>query len=354
MAHRRSVQRSGVAGGIGRALLVCAAAAFAPGARADDIPLGAHRLHIECSGSGAPAVVFDAGLGGSALEWHSVVERLRPLTRVCTYDRAGYGASDSGPLPRTSSQIANELYLLLTGAGEDGPFVLVGHSFGGYNMQVFARRYPYLVTGLVLVDASHPDQVERFLAPPLRMLTAPSSRHGIVEYREPPPPHVALPGPLRREIAARARRWKTRRALGNELLSFRDSARAVREAGPLPPVSLLVVTRGRMDGAATARRTQVETLWLALQGELAAERPDATHVVARHSGHHVHIEQPALLAALVGRLVTRLRGVPAGDGPVLATADIGWLRDGLGLRPPPVVARHCAMMPCTLPVDGAP
>lgn len=122
---------------------------------AHDIYIEDYRLHIECSGRGAPAVILDAGLGGSSLEWVFVVERLRRLTKVCTYDRAGYGGSDTGPLPRTSSRIVSELKHLLESAGVAPPYVLAGHSFGGYNMQLFARRFPSLVAGLVLVDTSH-------------------------------------------------------------------------------------------------------------------------------------------------------------------------------------------------------
>ena len=139
-----------------------------------------------------------------------------------------------GLLPRTSSRIANELYVSLNDAGVEPPYILGGHSFGGYNMQIFARRYPYLVAGLVLIDASHPDQVERFLAPPLAMLTAPSSRYGIVQFREPPPPNPLLPLPVRRPIAEQA--LETGRTIANELPA--SVTRARTQAGaprPDPP-----------------------------------------------------------------------------------------------------------------------
>lgn len=200
---------------------------------AHDIYIEDYRLHIECSGRGSPAVILDAGLGGSSLEWVFVVERLRRLTKVCTYDRAGYGGSDTGPLPRTSSRIVTELHRLLARAGVPPPYVLAGHSFGGYNMQLFARRYPALTAGLVLIDASHPEQVERFEAPPLKVVTAPTSRAGIVQFREQPPAHAALPPRLRIKVTEQAQRWKTRRTLSAELLSFRDSAAEVRAAPPL-------------------------------------------------------------------------------------------------------------------------
>ena len=92
------------------------------------------------------------------------------FTQVCSYDRAGYGWSDSGPLPRTDGRIVTELHTLLTRAGIPGPYVLVGHSSGGLIMRLYAYTYPQQVAGLVLVDSSHEDQ-DRY--PELRV----SNRH---------------------------------------------------------------------------------------------------------------------------------------------------------------------------------
>lgn len=358
----QTLRRLAVAG------LAAGACVLAAAAVADDIPVGHQRLHIECVGRGAPTVILDAGLGGSSLEWTYVVSRLRGYTRVCTYDRAGYGASDSVPGARTSSHIANELYLLLDGAGEAPPYIVAGHSFGGYNMQVFARRYPYLIAGLVLIDASHPDQVERFLAPPLRMLTAPSSRYGIVKFGEPPPPHAHLPGPVQRAIAARSTSAKARRTLGAELLGFRDSAREVARAGPLADLPLVVITRGRTDGSG-ARRQAIDRLWLELQAELARASSASVHLVARNSGHHVHIEQPDLVAYAIELLVDRHRAMhyqPADGVDAAARAalrapltDVSWLHDSLSLSPMPLmsaapVAPCQVQEACAVRAGGAP
>ena len=336
---------------------------------ADDIPVGHQRLHIECVGHGTPTVVLDAGLGGSSLEWTYVVSELRTHTRVCTYDRAGYGISDSVPGARTSSHIANELYLLLDGAGEAPPYIVAGHSFGGYNMQIFARRYPYLTAGLVLIDASHPGQVERFLAPPLRMLTAPSSRYGIVKFGEPRPPHTQLPSPVQRAIAARAGSVKARRTLAAELLGFRDSAREVARAGPLVDLPLVVITRGRSDGTSSARQQAIERLWLELQVELAHESSASVHLVARRSGHNVHIEQPQVVAYAIELLVERHRAMhpEQGGGAALAAraarraplADVSWLHDSLSLYPMPLmsvapVAACPLQVACAMRAGGAP
>ena len=116
------------------------------------VEVGTHRLYIHCVGSGRPTIVIDTGVGERYESWQAVITSLSRDTRVCAYDRAGYGRSDPGPMPRDSQRAADELHLLLANAGEDGPFLLVGHSLGGLNMQVYANRYLKEVAGLVLLD----------------------------------------------------------------------------------------------------------------------------------------------------------------------------------------------------------
>jgi len=100
---------------------------------------------------------MEAALGGSSISWSLVQPDVARLTRTCTYDRAGFGWSDAGPMPRTAGRVADELRVLLDRAGVAPPFVLVGHSFGGLVMRIFAARYRTEVAGLVLVDPAHPE-----------------------------------------------------------------------------------------------------------------------------------------------------------------------------------------------------
>lgn len=126
------------------------------------IPLGADftrvSLNLNCAGQGGPTVILDRGLGVPAAGWDLVMPDVAKFARVCSYDRAGYGWSSAGPMPRTSGEIVKELHALLAASGEKGPYVLVAHSFGGYNVRVYADKYPANVAGLVLVDTSHEDQ----------------------------------------------------------------------------------------------------------------------------------------------------------------------------------------------------
>jgi pimeloyl-ACP methyl ester carboxylesterase len=116
------------------------------------VDLGGHRVHINCTGRGQPTVVIETGLGDFSFDWILVQRRVEHDTRVCTYDRGGYAWSDPGPEPRTFDQLNLELHDTLSRAGEHGPFVLVGHSFGGGPVRTFAARYRAEVAGLVLVD----------------------------------------------------------------------------------------------------------------------------------------------------------------------------------------------------------
>ena len=121
------------------------------------VDIGGHRLHLWCTGDGAPAVILDTGLGGSSADWGFVQPDVARFTRVCSYDRAGMGYSDPGPSPRTARRIASELAELLERSGIAGPVVLVGASIAGFDVRVFASDYPERAAGLVLVDASHED-----------------------------------------------------------------------------------------------------------------------------------------------------------------------------------------------------
>jgi len=121
------------------------------------VDVGGFRLNLYCMGSGSPTVVFDSGWGDWAPAWSKVQPQIAKWTRACSYDRAGTGFSDPGPMPRTSVRIAKELRAALHNAGITGPYVLVGSAFGGDNMRTFADMYMDEVAGLVMVDADADD-----------------------------------------------------------------------------------------------------------------------------------------------------------------------------------------------------
>jgi pimeloyl-ACP methyl ester carboxylesterase len=119
------------------------------------VDLGGHKLHVNCIGKGSSTVVVENGLGDFSFDWSLVQNRVASFTRICTYDRGGYAWSDPGPKPRTFAQLNLELHDALAKLAEHGPFVLVGHSYGGPVVRNFALTYPRDVAAIVFVDAAH-------------------------------------------------------------------------------------------------------------------------------------------------------------------------------------------------------
>jgi pimeloyl-ACP methyl ester carboxylesterase len=127
------------------------------------VNIGTHSIHLYCVGSGSPTVVFESDLDQyGSLSWVPVQERIGELTRACSYDRAGILWSEPWSLPRDGETIADELSAVLDTAGEEGPYILVGHAFGGAYIRIFAGKYPDDVCGMVLIESSHPEMLTRF------------------------------------------------------------------------------------------------------------------------------------------------------------------------------------------------
>ena len=260
------------------------------------VEIGTHALHIYCRGEGGPPVIIDSGLGSLALEWYDIQGVLARYVQTCIYDRAGYGWSRPGPQPRTSSRIVEELYLLLKTAQIPGPYVLVGHSFGGYNMQLFASRYPGETAGLVLVDSSHADQIQRFSAPPIKVRLVPviKGKYTITQFTR-PTVHPAVPAKLKGIINMLLHSPALRQAMASEFMNFDQSALEVKISGALPAVPLVVLTRGKRVWPEGYRGDLMEKLWFELQGELASRSTHYVQFIASKSGHYIHLDQPRLV-----------------------------------------------------------
>ena len=128
------------------------------------IDVGGYRLHLNCVGEGGPTVVLEYGLEGSYFDWYRVQPEIAKFTRVCSYDRAGYGWSDASPRPRIPSVMAEELRTLLHAAGEKPPYIVVGHSYGALIAEMFAYKFPQETAGALLVDGFVPRSAPWFPA----------------------------------------------------------------------------------------------------------------------------------------------------------------------------------------------
>jgi pimeloyl-ACP methyl ester carboxylesterase len=265
--------------------------------------IGRYRLHLHCLGDGPYTVLFDSGLGGFSLEWLKVQRALAAEVRACAYDRAGYGWSDPGPAPRSTAQIVEELDLLLKTARLEPPYILVGHSFGGYNMQYFAKTHPRAVAGMVLVESSHPDQAERLPQVHIRELRPEQSR--LITIFADPSMLEKYAEDVREQAGWLFSSNKAIYTQQRELANFSYSAVEVKQAGSLPPLPLVVLTRGRRVWPEEPLGNALEAEWLALQADLARMSPQARQIIAHGSGHLIHLDEPQIVVEAVREVLAR-------------------------------------------------
>src|SRR5262245_27917566 len=201
------------------------------------IEVNGHRLHLNCKGAGSPIVVYEAGASGSSLDWEKVQPVVAATTRSCSYDRAGYGWSEPSTAAKaTSRDIAQELRELLRKAGEDAPFVVVGHSLGGFHVQMFAHLYPDDVLGVVLVDSSHEDQFDWYQT---YSAAVPSTGPGAPD---PEPNRTAETAAIVRAMRQDPKFAATQSREGSGIV---DSVALLREFDAFPKIiPLIVLTRG--------------------------------------------------------------------------------------------------------------
>lgn len=268
------------------------------------IDVGGFRLHINCQGRGEPTVILDSGAGGFSLEWVTIQRAIAPVTRVCSWDRAGYAWSDMGPLPRTSKRIVKELKTLLERAGVPGPYILAGHSFGGFTAQYFARRYPQDTAGLLLIDSSHPEQVKRL--PRAEVVPGIPRPANSRTYRVSRPVlHENYPT----ETGSRAyyimSTWKYRFTQQEEMLSLPRSAQELLEQAPLSSIPTVVLTRGKRVWPHNDYGNRMEKTWMELQDELSLMVAGSTHLIAERSGHSIHLDQPELVISALQNMLNR-------------------------------------------------
>ena len=284
------------------------AAAPPPGHLVD---IGGYRLHLWCTGDGAPAVILDTGLGGSSADWGFVQPDVARFTRVCSYDRAGMGYSDPGPSPRTARRIANELADLLDRSGNAGPVVLVGASIAGFDVRVFASDRPERAAGLVLVDASHEDQAHE--VPQMARFVPLLSTIGVLRLLDVSFGQriESLAPSVRQYARATSFRAAGYQAAADEIIHIRESVSEVRSSRRKLTVPVLVITGGR--GA--------DENWRQLQRDQASLSERGCLIVAQESGHVVAIDQPEVIVDAIRTVVETVRGH---DVPLCATrANVG-------------------------------
>jgi len=277
------------------------------------IDVGGRRLHLLCKGAHAgPTVVIEQGAGSPSILWWPIQDKVATFSGICTYDRAGYLWSDPAARSRTLEARVEDLHTLLANGHVPGPYILVGHSFGGPIIRLYARTYPTEIAGLVLVDTpeeqvilrpSYDDYVKKlgYFATTLEF----AARVGLVRLaaaflRKVPD---GLDAGAYGALKAGAVRPGFFRAMGDDPVSLsRNPAtlRALSGAGSLGNTPLVVITHGQpFPGPAAV----LEDGWLDGQHRLAALSTRSELVLAHQSNHMIQSDQPDIVIAAIKRVV---------------------------------------------------
>ena len=289
--------------------------AYAAPQRLVKLPDG-RRMNLYCTGSKGPVVILDAGFGGSTFSWGSLQPKLSGF-RACSYDRAGMGFSDPGPLPRDVTHRAADLAALLKASGLPGPYILVGHSLGGLDVRMFAFQHPKAVTGLVLVDPSVEHQEDRIAAllglprPPLAgapkaclAATEAGLKPGTPEYDRCAGKYPdRWPQALKDAFVAQRSRPDYFRTEVSELESLADAdgAQIDQARRPLGDMPLIVLTAENTyrTGVPDVVAGALSKLWMSMHDELAQASTRGQNRLVQGSGHLIQNDNPVAVAAAI-------------------------------------------------------
>lgn len=252
------------------------------------VDVGGYSLYLYCTGMGSPTVILEAGLEGDHRSWEQVQSEIAESTRVCSYDRAGLGNSDRGPVPRDAKLTTADLHALLTQADIAPPYILVGHSFGGLLTRRYVFEYPDEVTGMIFVDSLHEDWWQAALA----LLPADASHDSerLSSFRN-----------------YLMRDW--RNPLGNrEVMEIPAVVEQIRETGNFGDMPITVLTAGTFNvlnpGLPPDLETSLANLFRELQGRIAALSTVGTQTVIPDSGHNMPRENPQAIADAIRDMIT--------------------------------------------------
>lgn len=267
--------------------LFAIAPALANGQTHQLVDIGGYRLDVLRSGSGTPAVVFEAGLGDSLDTWSPIWPTIAKSATVIAYSRAGFGRSETGPADRSARQEVTELHELLTRLRLPTPFVLVGRSYGSILVRLYTSRYPKDVAGLVIVEGTHEQQVKRW---------------GMIDSSYPAAFRQFFDSILKTTPPG-AQAAETRETVRIQ------AAGAVEGLTPLPDIPIAVITSMKADPKApyVNGRPEGHVVWRALHGEWFQRSRNGLHIETTHSGHDTQHEEPQLVIDAIHFVLDRVR-----------------------------------------------
>ncbi len=279
------------------------------------ISVGGHKLHFVRKGEGGPTVVFESGLErGGHLPWFRVQHEIAKVTTTLSYDRAGILWSERGTNPKSGAAMATELHALLEATDVPKPYILVGHSVAGVTSRSFIVDYSDDIAGVVMVDASHPDQMQRLLelgrpteAPP-RLLMEAANSLGILRLLL----SNTYPGTIESDaINLRANALAIRGISGalDEMINLPllvEEAAAITSYGDIPLIVITGAAPDRFDGEDDEElRAQIPIIWGELQADALTLSSDSKQVLAIGSGHYVQLEEPEIVIDAIRELIER-------------------------------------------------
>jgi pimeloyl-ACP methyl ester carboxylesterase len=294
------------------------------------VDIGGYKLHMidQRQSNNGSVVVMDGGAGCNALDWALVQPEIVKFARVITYDRAGYGWSDASPLERTSANIVEELRTMLKNADVQGPYILIGHSFGGFNMQLFAAKYPDEVAGLILVDSSSEDAFEKYqknFIPNTSSMWAylALTYAGISRLMQYLPSVKAMNDLYLAKYSAsvqdilKAQRLSTKFVVANvhEGLLLEKNCQQLQQAGKsFGDMPLTVIRAGKpmiekpIPGVISQElMDKINKVWLEIQTDLLKKSSQSTELIAENSGHLIPYDQPEIVVDAVREMCEELR-----------------------------------------------
>lgn len=281
-------------------------------------------VELYCEGRGAPAVIMDSGLGDGAWSWSQVQHGLAAKTRVCTFNRSGYGHSTLGTAARDTQAIVADIADMLKAGGVRGPYVMVGHSMASFDVRLFAMTHRKDVAGMVLVDPSGDWQFERMGKVAPRQLTSVDAslrffnacgqdpRPAVIEKLCAPAPHPELPAEVQDYLAkgfgkayyqAQAGEEAAMAKIDNEQLV---AARTALGDHPLGDRPVVVLTRSE-DPKASPEDAAAFKIWIAMHDEMAALSSRGVNRMVDGASHHIQADRPQVVIDAINEVVEAAR-----------------------------------------------
>ena len=288
------------------------------------VDIGGYKLHLYETGlASGPTIVLDMGMGGNLLYWSLVQPKISKFAHVVSYDRAGLGWSEPSPKERTSENIVEELHALLHNANVPGPYILVGHSFAGINARVFANKYPDEVAGVILVDSSHENQLEKLpkKKDPLSTLLRYKPGHFLlVEFANIGFTRIynhitydhKLPDNIGNMLLVTNSTTQFIRSVIDEWSMFAENLDYVQKTGQnLGSKPLIVVTAEIKphDEASASRGLDsiscegAYITWQELQKDLLTKSTKSKQIMATNSGHNIPVDEPLIIVEAVREMI---------------------------------------------------